>query len=664
MLTFLTRIGLGALVLGGALLYISPAQARDPLPFEAFAMDPAISSARVSPNGRWLAVIQRASVDGDPFLGIYDTRNLERGRIRTLGGRAMQVFSANWVNDDYLLVRFRQQLDDGEDTRQVSKVATVRRDRGGFTEIPRLQRDRRREGMGGEMLDNYSGVGIVSSLPADPDHVMVSYVDDAVTGVRTLAKVRADSGVIVSSVTANTRYRNFGVDFDGDVRTSTSFDTTTGQTIVNARVKGSSEWIEIGRSGAGEDAVSTTFLTLGFLDPDRPNELIVASNHDADTAGIYAYNIATRRYSELLFRHPDYDASGIEIVQDPEDRRRSFVTGFSFDGAGGEKVWIDPQFEALHENIDALLPGAINEIESMSHDEQVMVVRSEGPRNPATYYLLDLNEGGLQLIAESMPLLPAEELADVEFVEYTARDGTKIPALVTIPNGRGPFPAVVMPHGGPTARDFYGFDLWAQMFANHGYVVIQPQFRVSTGFGKAHLEAGFGEWGLVQQDDIDDSGRYLVQRGLARANNIAIMGWSYGGYASFVGAARDPNPYVCAIPGAGVADMAQFRAWLYDSNTRSPLSQYRNTVQGLNPLEMVNSVDVPVLVIHGDLDERVPISHSNSYVAALERAGKQHDYLVLEGANHFFGTIYYRHWMEMFPAMINWLDDTCAMKSR
>ena len=288
------------------------------------------------------------------------------------------------------------------------------------------------------------------------------------------------------------------------------------------------------------------------------------------------------------------------------------------------------------------------------------MVRVDGPRTSASWYLLN-RKGEINLLGSSLPGLKPEMLSDVEWTSYTARDGTRIPALVTIPKGEGPFPLVVHPHGGPVARDYWGFDLWAQLLAHHGYLVVQPQFRISQGFGRKHLEAGYGRWGLEMQDDLDDVIGYLEKRGLADPERVAIFGWSYGGYASFVGSFRDPNPYSCAIAGAGVADVPYFRAWLADQGDFAEAS-YRKTIGGINPLDHVDSVDVPILVIHGDKDERVPVAESRKFVKELKKFNKQHKYIELKGANHFFGTIYYRHWMEMFPAMLDWLDNTCGLQ--
>ena len=279
---------------------------------------------------------------------------------------------------------------------------------------------------------------------------------------------------------------------------------------------------------------------------------------------------------------------------------------------------------------------------------------------PRSFYLLDDNK--LELLGKSMPFLTEDILSEVQWVRYKARDGMVIPALVTVPDGEGPFPVVVNPHGGPTARDYWGFDLWAQMLASHGYLVIQPQFRISTGFGRAHLEAGYGQWGLTQQDDMEDGLTYLVKKGLADPNRAGVFGWSYGGYAATIGAMRNPTPFQCAISGAGVADMPAFRAWLADNGTFAEKA-YRPTLDGVNPLDHVDDVHIPILVIHGDIDERVSVEESRKLVRKLKEFDKQYKYIELEGANHFFGTIYYRHWMEMFPAMIDWLDNTCGFKA-
>lgn len=624
--------------------------------FEKFAQEPAMTSASVSPDGKHIATLQRFEKDGKVFLLIYDINDMSAKPV-TLGSSKMDIVSAFWANDDRLVVRFRQDVDTlqelGVDTRLVSKLATVDREGKRWVEIPRKRADRRSEFA--KLSENFGTAAILDSLPHDPKHILIRYDDDA-NGVSDIFKVNVKNGSSRLIAKDSDEISIAWVDDDGDPRVATRFDSSDEAQVFMARLKGKKEWIEIGRTQASLDSTSKIFDVFQLNGGADSNEFIVLSNHETDTAGIYIYDLETRKMEEVQFLHPKYDATGLRTRLD-KNRRREIV-GFTYTGKARDVYFIDPGEKALYDSINQVLPNTRNQIVSRSTDQQTLVIRAEGPRNPAAWYLL--KDSRMTLLGKSMPFLTEDMLADMEYVTYEARDGLKIPSLVTIPNGEGPHPIVVLPHGGPVARDFWGFDLWSQLLAYHGYVVIQPQFRISEGFGRKHLEAGYARWGHEMQDDLEDAITYLADRKLGDADRAAIFGWSYGGYAAFVGSFRDPNPFHCAIAGAGVADIPYFRAWLADFGSFTEKT-YRRTVDGVNPLEHVNSVDVPILVIHGDIDERVPVAESRKFVKELEKYNKPHRYIELEGANHFFGTIYYRHWMEMFPAMISWLDDTCGL---
>ncbi|WP_343847693.1 alpha/beta hydrolase family protein, partial [Bowmanella denitrificans] len=238
------------------------------------------------------------------------------------------------------------------------------------------------------------------------------------------------------------------------------------------------------------------------------------------------------------------------------------------------------------------------------------------------YLLKDKKD--LSLIGQTSTLKP-EQLSDVKYISYKARDGRKIPAYVTLPKGDKPFPTVVMPHGGPWARDVVIYDEWSQLLAHHGYLVIQPQFRGSEGFGLDHWVAGDQQWGLKMQDDMDDGAQFLVAKGLADPNKLAMFGWSFGGYSAFVGSMRDNNLYKCSIAGAGVSDLGRINATLNDNRFSRELQ--RPTIKGVNPLDLVEKVNVPLLVIHGDIDQRVPVEHSRLFVEKLKKLGKDHKYV-------------------------------------
>ncbi len=626
--------------------------------YEAFAQEPAMSSAAVSPDGGHLATLQRFAKDGKQFLLIYDLGDMAKKPV-TMGSDRMDIVSAGWANSERLIVRFRQDVDTlqrlGADTRQVSKLATVDRQGKRWLEIPRRRADRRSEFS--KTVQQFGGAAVFDRLPKDDDHILIYYDDDQ-NFVADIFRVNVETGSAQRVAKNSDRITITYLDDDGDPRLATRFDEGSEAIIDLARLKGETDWIEIGRTQANVDSASSIFGAFRLVGPPSSNEFYVLSNHETDTAAIYTYDLETRQFGEMQFMHPQYDATGVRTRLDEE--RNDVITGFTFTGKGRDVYLLDPKEKALYNAINGILPDTRNSIASRSLDGNTMVIRAEGPRMPPSWYLL--KDGRLDLLGRSMPFLTEEMLADVEWVRYKARDGMEIPALVTVPQGDGPFPLVVLPHGGPVARDYWGFDVWAQLLAFHGYVVIQPQFRISDGFGRKHLEAGYGRWGHEMQDDLEDAIGYLTDRGLGDPGRAAIFGWSYGGYAAFVGSFRDPNPFRCAIAGAGVADLPYFRAWLADSGTLLEKA-YRPTVDGLSPLEHVDSVDVPILVIHGDIDERVPVAESRKFVDQLKQYDKQHKYIELEDANHFFGTIYYRHFMQMYPAMIDWLDNTCSLKA-
>lgn len=635
------------------------AQEQQPLTgFEAFAQEPAMSSASVSPDGSHLATLQRFATGGKQFLLVYELADMAKKPV-TLGSDRMDIVSAGWANNERLLVRFRQDLETldrlGADTRQVSKLATVDRKGKRWLEIPRRRADRRSEFA--KTAQRFGGAGVFDRLPKDDDHILITYDDDQ-NFVADIFRVNVETGSAQRVAKNSNRISITYLDDDGDPRLATRFDAGEEAVIHLARLKGETEWIEIGRTQANVDSASSVFGAFRLVGPPSSNEFYVLSNHESDTAAIYTYDLETRQFGEMQFMHPQYDATGVRTRLDEE--KNDLIIGFTFTGKAGDVYLVDPEEKALYDAIDGILPDTDNSIVSRSHDGKTMVIRAAGPKMPPSWYLL--KDGRLDLLGRSMPFLTEDMLADVEWVRYQARDGMEIPALVTVPRGEGPFPLVVLPHGGPVARDYWGFDVWAQLLAYHGYVVIQPQFRISDGFGRRHLEAGFARWGHEMQDDLEDAIAYLAERKLGDPQRAAIFGWSYGGYAAFVGSFRDPNPYRCAIAGAGVADVPYFRAWLADSGTLAE-KIYRPTVDGLNPLDHVDSVDVPILVIHGDIDERVPVEESHKFVAKLKQYDKHHKYIELKGANHFFGTIYYRHYMEMYPAMIDWLDNTCNLKA-
>jgi dipeptidyl aminopeptidase/acylaminoacyl peptidase len=260
------------------------------------------------------------------------------------------------------------------------------------------------------------------------------------------------------------------------------------------------------------------------------------------------------------------------------------------------------------------------------------------------------------------PLLKPEQLSDVEYIKYPARDGKIIPAYVTKPKGEGPFPLIVMPHGGPHVNEVVSYDEWGQLLANAGYMVLQPQYRMSVGWGKDMFDSAYGQHGLAMQDDKDDGALYLVKEGMVNPDRIAMFGWSYGGYAALVATTRTPQIYQCAIAGAAVSDPEKsFKAGNSSGTAKAILdwAERRGTI-GINPINEVSKSNIPLLMVHGDWDARVQYYHYKDYKAAMEKAGKPAQYLTLKGADHFSRTLMYEHQEAFYTKMLDFLANDCG----
>ena len=263
------------------------------------------------------------------------------------------------------------------------------------------------------------------------------------------------------------------------------------------------------------------------------------------------------------------------------------------------------------------------------------------------------------------PNLNPEHLADVKYVVYKSRDGRNIPSYVTIPNEKkDKYPLIVMPHGGPFVQEMVIWDEWSQMLANNGYMVIQPQYRGSLGYGIDHYTSAFidkGEGGYKMQDDKDDGVLHLINEGLVDPDRVAMFGWSYGGYAALIAASREEQLYQCVISGAPVTlNVQQLNYYRNQLRGTSILSQEKYWSESMSPLYEVEKVNVPILLIHGEDDQRVPVSHATKYVEELKKYNKDYEYIELQDADHFSNTLFYKHKINFYARMIEYLQNDCG----
>ena len=325
---------------------------------EAFAQDPAMGAAAVSPDGKYLGTLQRFEKDGKQHLLIYEVADLDKRPV-TLGSSRMDIVFFAWANSERLIVRFRQDVDTlqevGADTRLVYKLAIIDRKGKSWLEIPRKRADRRRKQI--RAVEDFGGARVFSLLPRDDRHLLIEYDDDK-NGVADIYKVDIETGSARRIARNSTRISISYLDEDEEPRLATRYDAGDAAIIYLARMKGDKEWVEIGRTEPSLNSVSQLFGAFFLNGGPESNEFFVLSNHENDTAGIYLYDLEKRSFGELQFLHPRYDATGIRSLTDLDAEHGRKILGFSYSGKSSNSVYLtDPQEEAFYASLEKYFRG-------------------------------------------------------------------------------------------------------------------------------------------------------------------------------------------------------------------------------------------------------------------------------------------------------------------
>lgn len=380
--------------------------------------------------------------------------------------------------------------------------------------------------------------------------------------------------------------------------------------------------------------------------PDGSRVYLSTNRGDRDLTELVLLDIESGEET-LVERDPEgeSDFSGVIFSEKTDEVLATYFIG--------DRVRIYPRDDEFAADLAFLrerLPEGDIYPGTMTEDERKMLVSVTRDVDPGSVYLFDRDARTVELLYESRPELPTEHLAEMRAVRYTARDGLEIPAYLTLPKGVEPtnLPAVIFPHGGPWARDTYGYDAFAQYLANRGYVVLQPNFRGSSGYGKEFLNAGNRQWGTgSMQHDISDGVAWLIEQGYANPDRIAIMGGSYGGYATLAGLAFTPDLYAAGVDIVGPSNLftllasvppywapivKMFHERMGDPATPEGQAQLREQ----SPLFSAHRIEDPLLVIQGANDPRVKQHESDQIVVALRDRGFPVEYIVAPDEGHGF----------------------------
>ena len=629
-----------------------PSTTVEAYPIEYWAMRAVISNVAVSPDGKHLALMRIPSKDGDPIIEVYDAADLSKEPFR-LNADPMEITGFYWASDRDILFTLRQQVRD--------KIEGFNR---GVYEFRLAVLD-----VGAKKMRSFAGerASVVNILPSEPNKVIVAVQEGGADGpaarvraaYRPLAYYEFDLRRGSRKLIIRGKLSLGQVSFDGEGNPwlARGFDIGSGEYIAYHRKRDASGWTEIYRHH--EDNFES-FGVVGF-DVDNPNDLYVVANNGHDTLGLWSFNVDTKELT-ALYRRSDVDVWNV-FDHSNSWMQPDTVTGLTYGKDMFHREFFDDAEAATFAQLEGVVPHAHRvRITSRSRDGATLTVTNSGPRDPGTYYLL--KDGRIQTIGSQQPLFKSEDLADVEYITYKARDGRTIPAYLTVPHGKPPFPLIVMPHGGPFVPEVVGFDKWAQLLANHGYMVLQPQYRGSRNYGLEFYQAAFaegGQGGFKMQDDKDDGAAHLVKEGRASRDRIAMFGWSYGGYAALVAASRTPQIYQCVVAGAAVSDPnMQVNYYRFAMRGAQRDEQLRMWDDSVSPLDEAENVNVPMLIVHGSVDQRVPPDHARKYLKLLDEHDKPYKYLELDGADHFYNTLFYDHQLDFFTAMTDFLANDCG----
>lgn len=585
-------------------------------------------SAAISPGGQYVAYVHRD--DTGQQIVIVDLAARAGHTIASLPANEGQFYGLIWKNDNRLIAsavinavieghestgtRTHRQ---GDTHLDLQRVFAINRDGSGITKMF--------EGHMSAIYGGYGGVVVSDILPDDPAHILLEAADVSGIGVwrgdvATGAVARVADGIDMTR----------GYDVDGAHYPVLRYDELpdySGYKVMR-RASGAQDWIFVQQVREADGTIEAEFNAVGA--GPGPNQVyVVGRPNNRDRAALYLYNTATGEYGAPIQESATADAASPwvdrythQIIATCEVNQR-YVCASSDPAAQRHLRAVDSFFQ---HQADFWLIGA-------SQDANKWLLYVDGPVDSGGYYVFDRTALRLDPIADSYPSLANAALAPTTIVQYQAHDGTALWAYVTARPGQGPRPTVIFPHGGPESRDSYGYDSFVQFLASRGYVVVQPDFRGGAGFGRAFAAAGYHQWGKLMQSDVTDATLHLIDAGVADPHKICIVGGSYGGYAALAGATLTPSLYRCAVSIAGVSDLPEaVSAEVSNGGRIGSIYQYwtisignpntdHDALEQVSPRHMASANTPPVLLIHGEDDDIVPIHQSEMMQTALNGLG-------------------------------------------
>lgn len=604
-----------------------------------FGARPAVENLSLSPDGKHLAYIQPLSGQASVlFVTALDGGAAPQPILRS-SGSPDRLSSCDWVANDRLLCEAIAvaSLNVAEIT-YVSRLFALNSDGSNIRQITSPK------GSGNRTEYDLFGGGVIDWLPSEDGKILMvrNYIPEETIGTRL---AQSKSGLGVDKIDT----RNLRATSVEPPKDSASNYITDG--MGNVRIMALRE-----RNVAGYDTGTTRYLyrlsdsrnwqELSTVDINDAGFRPVAVDAKANIAyglkkldgrfAAYSLSLDGLRTEHLVYSRPDVDVDGFKHIG-----RQQRVIGVSYTSDSGNAVYFDEPLKKLAQGLSKAMPNLpLIDFVAASQDEQVLVVSAGSDNDPGRYYSFDRTSRQLRELMLERPQLEGVTLARSKPVSYPARDGVSVPGYLTLPPGREAkgLPAIVLPHGGPSARDSWGFDWLSQYFASLGYAVLQPNFRGSSGYGDAWFrDNGFKSW-RTAIGDVSDAGRWLIAQGIADPKRLSIVGWSYGGYAALQAAVVDPKLFQKVVAIAPVTDLEKVKEERRDWTDYKIVSDMIGTgphVGEGSPARHASAIEAPVLMFHGTMDRNVLVSESKLMDDRLKDAGKRSELIVYDKLDHY-----------------------------
>jgi dienelactone hydrolase len=592
------------------------------LPLDYFFKNPQFAGFQVSPNGKELAAL--ANVDGRMNIVVMDLKD-RQPRVVT-GMRENNVNGFVWANDERLL--FFMDKDGSESgglfaiNTDGSKLRTLVEPvisviKGGSSKVIQTQ--------------------IMNTLDDEPEWILVSSNErraawpdvfrmNIYTGRTKI--VERNPGKVVG----------WAADWDGNVLGAGYTDELYNGflRLVDAE---EDEYEEMTRARFDE----ASWSPAGFkedTDIGWVQSNLTPDGQVRDKAAIYEFNFETKEFGKLVYEHDQVDCCALIMNEKLKD-----AIGVSWMVGKPERVYFNERWKNIMAGIDQALPDTVNVVSSLDDEETVGVVTAYSDVQPPKYYLYDFQTNQLEWLTDSRPWVDASKMSEMKHYSFTSRDGMTMHGYITIPKGSDGknLPLIVNPHGGPEARDGWGYNPEHQFLANRGYVVLQVNFRGSTGFGRDHWKAHFKNWGQAMQNDVTDAVKWAIGEGIADEDRVCIYGGSYGGYATMAGLTYTPDMYKCGINYVGVTDLAQLfksmpDAWesqkyIMAQKIGDPETE-EEFLEQWSPSNHADRIKAPVFMAYGLQDPRVTIDHLHLMESAMKKAGVEYESMVKRDEGH------------------------------